>query len=268
MFDFLFPRKNAEKLLPLYPVFEAIEVDIHAHLIPNVDDGAPDLATSVQLIREMMDLGFKQIIATPHISELYPNDKTLIFNGLAELNKQLRSENINVDVTAAAEYMINDVFEQKLISDEPLLTLPNKHILVELSHISEPVNLYKVIGLLVQKDYVPILAHPERYRYYDNKLVHFQKLIDHGCRLQVNALSLEGYYGRVVSDCAWALLNHRMIEFIGSDIHHMRHVDILKNGVSTKTQHIINTYPFQNKLFAQKGYSSRKNRQNTEGVAF
>jgi tyrosine-protein phosphatase YwqE len=131
------------------------------------------------------------------------------------------------------------------------MTLANKHILVELSHISEPMNLYKVIALLKERGYVPILAHPERYRYYNNNMMQFQRLINCGCRLQVNALSLDGYYGRMVSDCAWALLNNYMIEFIGSDIHHLKHIEVLKHNMSQKTQQLVNNYPFQNKKFAK-----------------
>jgi protein-tyrosine phosphatase len=249
MFDFLFASKKQKEFIDLYPIFEAIEVDIHSHLIPGIDDGSPDMETSVNLIREMVDMGFKKIITTPHISELYPNENALILNGLQELNKQLKRENIDVEISVAAEYMINDVFEQKVLSGAPLMLLPNNHILVELSHISEPVNLYKVISALLDRGYTPILAHPERYRYYSNNLMYYQKLINSGCRLQVNALSLDGYYGRMVSECAWTLLNNYMIEFIGSDIHHLKHVDVLKQNMSQKTQQALNNYPFQNKKF-------------------
>jgi protein-tyrosine phosphatase len=249
MFDFLFAPKKHKEFIDLHPIFEAIEVDIHSHLIPGIDDGSPDMETSVKLIREMVDFGFKKIITTPHISELYPNENTAILNGLQELNKQLKREKIDVEISVAAEYMINDVFEQKVLSKAPLMTLPNNHILVELSHISEPVNLYKVISALIDRGYTPILAHPERYRYYNNNLAQFQKLINCGCRLQVNALSLDGYYGRMVSECAWTLLNNYMIEFIGSDIHHHKHVDVLKHNMSPKTQQALNNYPFQNKKF-------------------
>jgi protein-tyrosine phosphatase len=252
MFDFLFAHKEPKGITTLYAPFEAIEVDIHSHLIPGVDDGSPDLPTSIALIQEMVDLGFKKIITTPHISELYPNELPTLLNGLEQVRKQLKREQINVEIELGAEYMINDVFEQKVLANEPLLTLPDNHILVELSHMSEPVNLFKVIQLLIDKGYVPVLAHPERYRYYNNNLMQYQKLINAGCHLQVNVLSLDGYYGRMVSDCAWALLNNYMIDFIGSDFHHHRHISTLKSHISAKTQHILNNYSFQNRKWARK----------------
>jgi protein-tyrosine phosphatase len=266
MFDFLFSSKKQKIETYLYPIFEAVEVDIHSHLLPNIDDGSPDMETSIQLIREMVDLGFRSIITTPHISELYPNDNTIIQQTLNQLKTQLKREQIDIEINVAAEYMVNDVFEQKILSGEPLMILPNNHILIELSHISEPVNLYKVINLLIERGYTPILAHPERYRYYNNNLAQFQKFINCGCHLQVNALSLDGYYGRMVSDCAWALLNNYMIEFIGSDIHHLKHIDVFKNNISPKAQHIFNNYHFQNKKLVQNKRPVNLNIQNTEGV--
>ena len=74
MFDFLFANREPKAETHYYPPFEAIEVDIHAHLIPNVDDGAPNMDVSIALISEMADLGFKKLITTPHISDLYPNE--------------------------------------------------------------------------------------------------------------------------------------------------------------------------------------------------
>ncbi len=255
MFDFLFAKKTKEPV-DICPPFEAIKVDIHSHLIPSVDDGSPDLETSVALVRHMSDLGFNRLITTPHVSELYPNDNQKLVDGLHKLNTQLKIENIDVHVSVAAEYMINDVFERKIRSEEPLMTLPNNHILVELSHLSEPANLHKVLEMLINRGFTPILAHPERYRYYNNNLMQYQRLINAGCHLQVNVLSLDGYYGRMVSDCAWALLNNYMIEFIGSDIHHHRHITTLRNNLSAKTQHLLNNYAFQNRKWAQTAHNS------------
>ena len=244
MFDFLFPKK-LHRHISAY--FEAVEVDIHSHLLPAIDDGSPNLDVSMQLIRQMCELGFKKIITTPHISELYPNNGDSVLDGLYKVNRQLKVEGIKVELTVGAEYMINDIFEQLIISDEPLLTLPNKHILVEMPHLSEPVNLYKVLSLLKSKGYTPVLAHPERYRFYNKNLTQYEKLKDYGCLFQVNMLSMVGYYGSAVSDCAWLLLNEEMIDFIGSDLHHQRHIEAINNGMNTACQRILNYYPFKNK---------------------
>jgi protein-tyrosine phosphatase len=247
MFDFLFTKKKRRDVFLNYPPFEAIEIDIHSHLIPGIDDGSPDVLTSVELIRELRNLGFKKIVTTPHISELYPNNSDSILDGLNQLTKELKSQKIDIEVSVAAEYMINDVFEEMIQADLPLLTLPQKHILVEMPHFSEPVNLYKVIALLIAKGYTPVLAHPERYRHYNGNMLQYERLKSYGCRFQVNILSLVGYYGQTVNECALALLNNRMIEFVGTDLHNHRHLHSFQDNMTPETQHLLNNYPFQNR---------------------
>jgi tyrosine-protein phosphatase YwqE len=252
MFEFLFTKTRPRPISVAYPPFEAVEVDIHSHLIPGVDDGAPDIATALSLMRHMQHLGFRKIITTPHISELYPNSHQTILAGLAQLQRAAAEENLNLEFSLAAEYMINDMFEEKVANDEPLLTLPKRHILIEMSHLSEPVNLYSVLSLLITKGYTPILAHPERYRCYNGNMMYYEIIKSYGCRLQVNALSLVGYYGKQVADCAWSLINHRMADFIGSDIHHHRHLEAISQGISADLQHVLLNYPFQNKQLFKK----------------
>jgi protein-tyrosine phosphatase len=247
MFDFFFPNKSKKSVLSGF--FEGIEVDIHSHLIPMVDDGSPDLMTSMQMIQQMCDLGFKKIITTPHISELYPNSNDAILDGLIRLKKALKKQAIEVELTVAAEYMINDIFERMILNDEPLLTLPERHILIEMPHISEPVNVYKVLSLLKNKGYTPILAHPERYRFYNRNLFDYEKLKASGCLFQMNILSLIGYYGHSISECSWTLLNNKMIDFLGSDIHHHRHIESIKTNISVECQQLLLRYPFKNKAF-------------------
>jgi protein-tyrosine phosphatase len=245
MFDFFFTNKHKKGVLNT--LFDTIEVDIHSHLIPAVDDGAPDLATSISLIRQMQDLGFKKIITTPHVSEVYDNSNDTLLDGFMKLRNALKKEAIDIEVTMAAEYMINDIFEEKIRADEPLLTLPKRYILVEMPHISEPVNLYSVLKLLTSKGYIPILAHPERYRFYNRSLFDYEKIKGYGCLFQMNILSLIGYYGHAISECSWTLLNNKMIDFVGSDIHNTRHIEALKDNITVEQQQLFLTYPFKNK---------------------
>lgn len=249
MLDFLFPKKHQQKSsgFRTYPLFEAIEVDIHSHLIPQIDDGSKSLSTSMELIKQLRELGIRKLITTPHISELYPNDGDSILDGLIQLTRQIKIEGVDIELSVAAEYMINDIFEAAIQNDIPLLTLPNKHILIEMPHLSEPVNLFKVLTMLKAKGYTPVLAHPERYRFYDKNLVHFEKLKRYGCLFQVNVLSLVSYYGSSVADCAWTLLNNKLIDFVGTDLHHQRHLEAIKEGMNDRCQHILDTYPFKNK---------------------
>ncbi len=252
MLDFLFGRKKKRPDdEPMPPYFEGIGADLHSHLIPGIDDGAPDLATSLAMAKRMRDMGIRRIATTPHISELYPNDHDSIFDGLIRLKQLLRFEGIDVEVSAAAEYMINDLFEQHVLRGDPLLTLPNRHILVEMPQVSEPMNLRRVLALLKSRGFTPIMAHPERYRFYNRGLFHFEGLREYGCLFQVNALSLVGYYGSSVSEAAWNLMNNRLIDFIGTDFHHEQHIKTFHRQMTPACQQALLVYPFKNReLFA------------------
>jgi protein-tyrosine phosphatase len=250
MLDFLFNKKNIKND---FNYFEAIEVDIHSHLIPYIDDGSPNLLTSISLMREMKELGFNKLITTPHISELYQNNDNSILDGLILLKKHIKSSFLGLELTVAAEYMVNDIFEEKLKNNENLLTLPNKHILIEMSHLNEPNNFHNVLAILKAKGYTPVLAHPERYRFYDKSLAEYQSLKNYGCLFQINFLSLLGYYGQSIKECAWLLINSNLIDFVATDIHHQGHIDAIKHGMTHACQHLLNNYPFMNKnLCAQR----------------
>ncbi len=250
MFDFFFSKKAEVPVVERADYFGSIEMDIHSHLVPGIDDGSPDLATSLSMIKEMREMGLRKIVTTPHISELYPNDHDTIFDGLIRLKQLIRYEGVDVELTAAAEYMINDMFEQAILSDVPLLTMPKRHVLIEIPHMSEPMNLFRVLTLLNTKGYVPVLAHPERYRFYNKNLFYFEKLKDYQCLFQVNALSLVGYYGNSVADCAWLLMNNRLIDFLGTDFHNEQHIRVFKKNLTPAGHNALKAYPFKNKELA------------------
>ena len=132
---FSFFRKKEQKLEPVG--FEILNCDIHSHFIPGIDDGSPDIETSVKLVKKMQELGFKKIITTPHVMhDFYRNTPEIILSGLEDLKKELKAQSIEVDISAAAEYYVDYYFESKLNEGEDFLTFGNKHILIETSFVS------------------------------------------------------------------------------------------------------------------------------------
>ena len=116
--------------------------DMHSHLVPGIDDGSPDVTTSVSLIRGMSELGYKKIITTPHILwEIYPNTPDVIVNGIEEVKKAVALEKIDVELHAAAEYFIDDHFEDQLETKQPLLKFSGNMVLVEFSMVTAPMDL-------------------------------------------------------------------------------------------------------------------------------
>ena len=89
--------------------------DMHSHLIPGIDDGAKDIATSIQLIKGLENLGYKKLITTPHVLwEIYANTPDIITQGLGELKAAMDKEGLNIELHAAAEYFMDDHFEEEL----------------------------------------------------------------------------------------------------------------------------------------------------------
>jgi protein-tyrosine phosphatase len=202
-----------------------LHTDMHSHLLPGIDDGAPDVETSIYLIKGMMELGYQKLITTPHIyPDLYPNNRSTILNAHKLLTDQLQQENINIEIRPAAEYFIDEIFSSRLEKGEELLAIKDNMVLIEISFVSPPRELNHVIFDMVTGGYQPIVAHPERYNYYHHQKDIYEQFKHQGCLLQINMLSLLGYYGKQVQDTAIYLAKNGMIDFVGTDLHHGRHL--------------------------------------------
>ncbi len=212
-----FSKKKEEDYAPLD--FSILRTDIHSHFIPGIDDGAPNLESSVSLIKKMQELGYKKIITTPHVmSDFYKNTTEIILGRLADLRAELERKDINIEISAAAEYYIDFDFEQK-IGKEKFLTFGDNYILVELSFMQAPKNLFDIIFKLQLEGYRVVLAHPERYQYYTKK--NYEELVARGVLLQVNLLSLIGYYSPHIQQKTKELIAENQVSFVGTDCHNM-----------------------------------------------
>lgn len=211
----------------------ALGSDMHSHLLPGIDDGSPDTATSLTLIRGLQQLGYRQFITTPHIMwDVHKNDATSIRNAHGQLQQSLQQEGLGIPVSAAAEYYLDDHFDELLHRNVPLLTVKDNWVLVEFSFVTLPMNAKEKLFELQIKGYKPILAHPERYNYLVSQKKWFDELKDAGCYFQLNLLSLTGYYGKIPSELAQYLIKKKYIDLLGTDLHHQRHLDALQSSSS------------------------------------
>lgn len=222
-------------------------VDMHSHILPGIDDGSRDIGSSVDFIRGLNELGIDKFICTPHIfTEVYPNSKETIFPVLDQLRAELKIQNIDVTVEAAAEYMMDLDFIELLKNNE-ILTLHGKHVLVEMSYQVETRNVDQFIFDLNIKGYQPVLAHPERYIYYHSNFEQYRKMKEQGCIFQVNMLSLAGYYGKAVKQVALNLLKEKLIDVVGTDLHHIKHLEYITKFVKSGTAgKLLAEYPIRN----------------------
>ncbi len=204
---------------------------MHSHLLPGLDDGAADIQASLKLIRSLHEMGFKKFWCTPHImSDFYRNDASSIMPALESVREAIKAEGIPVEVYAAAEYYLDDGFIKKL-ADEKLLTLGEKHLLFEVSYINAPENIDKVIFDMQLKGYRPIMAHPERYPFWYRDFEKYKTFRDQGVLLQVNMNSLSGYYGPDAKAIALKMVDEGIVDLLGTDCHHERHLEGLRKGL-------------------------------------
>jgi protein-tyrosine phosphatase len=224
-------------------LFSSLGTDIHSHLIPGIDDGAQNMDESIALVKDLYYLGFRKIVTTPHImADFYKNTPEIILSGLDKLKLALRNEGIIVDISAAAEYYLDEFFVDK-IGKEELLTFGDNYVLFELSFINKQPNLADVIFQLKTNGYKPVLAHPERYRYWNKNIVaECEKIKETGAYLQLNTISLTGFYGKDVRKNARDLIDSGLIDFIGSDTHKTRHLQALNLAEKDKyIQKLLNS---------------------------
>lgn len=218
--------------------------------MPGIDDGSKDDENTLQLVNSLKNYGFSQFITTPHVlTGVWNNTREGILDKETYTRDLLLSKGVNNPFKAAAEYLMDDVF-LKLIKQEPLLTIKDEYVLVEMSYLNAPMQLYDIIYELQLEGYKPILAHPERYLFYHFKAEEYTRLKRAGCLFQMNLLSVTGYYGKPVLDICKKLLEQNMIDFTGSDAHHERHIETFKNPVLLKDTAPLITALNKNSLFS------------------
>ncbi len=221
MFNFFKRNKKEEIIHTHLPV----TTDIHSHILPGIDDGSPDIQTSLMLIRGMMELGIRKFIATPHIiGDMYRNTPQTIHAALEETRSACKKAGLDIEITAAAEYMLDDYFLELLKNRSPLLTLYRNLLLTEFSYSTPPVNIEMIAGSIIAEGYKPVLAHPERYHFYHNNPDIYFHLKEMGFHLQVNLLSLTGYYGKSVKKAGRFILQKGLASLVGTDLHHKYHL--------------------------------------------
>jgi protein-tyrosine phosphatase len=210
--------------------FSSLYCDMHSHLIPGIDDGVPNLDTALELITGMMNIGYKKIITTPHIYwDLYKNTNEIIQTGWEAVKNEIERRKLPIDFYAAAEYLIDDHFDELLENDQALLTLKDNLVLVEFSFVQEPIELKRILFKLQIKGYQPVIAHPERYLYFTNEKKWYDEMKTAGCLFQVNLLSLTGFYGKAPLELSQYLIKQKYIDLLGSDLHNERHLQALQN---------------------------------------
>ena len=234
IFSGLFGKKEPQ----LGPAdLSVLGTDVHSHFIPGIDDGAPHLEASIELLTAMAELGYRKVITTPHsMADGYKNTPEIILGGLEKLRAEVRRQGVNIEVEAAAEYYLDHELEQRVVKKE-VLTFGDRLLLFELPFISEPAILLNVIFQMQTQGYRPVLAHPERYGFWYNDFSKYEKLKERGVFFQLNLVALSGAYGPQTKQIAERLIDAGYYELIGSDCHNMNHIQAIRNTLTRPYLH-------------------------------
>jgi tyrosine-protein phosphatase YwqE len=224
-----------------------LAVDMHSHVLPGLDDGADSLEQSLEMVARFMHLGYRKLIMTPHImGDFYKNTPGNIRQKLALLQAAVQEKGWQISLECAAEYYLDEWFLGKVTAPEPLLTFGDQYVLFETSYINEPLNFREAVFTLKSAGYKPVLAHPERYTYLYGRFEDLLRIRESGVLFQLNLNSLTGYYSDTARRVAEKLVDQKLVDFVGSDAHHSRHLHTLtKTAASTYFKKVLDL-PLQN----------------------
>lgn len=212
---------------------KVLTVDVHAHVLPGLDDGVETIEESISILRSMSLMGYTKVIATPHImGDFYRNTPSVIEFVRDEVQSNLDRRGIRIELEAAAEYYLDVGFVAILDSPKPLLTFGGKYLLIETSIISTPPFLNEAIRLIKSRGYVPVMAHPERYLYLQKSFAQVLELSQKGVLFQINAASLLSTADAEARNLAEKLIEYKLAAFVGSNTHKLAQLPQLKSAMA------------------------------------
>lgn len=234
------------------PYLEVLNTDIHCHLLPGVDDGSKSLDESIHCLRVMRRLGLKKVTLTPHFCfPRFPNDEKDIENRYQQMLKDIAEVAPDLDVelvTPGGEYRVDDGLPRRLEDGRKLLhTANNQYLLVELSLHQPRLGIEETLFDLQMGGEELILAHPERYPYYNAKSDVLASLHEQGIQFQVNLLSISGFYGEAAQKRAIDYIEEGWVDYLGTDLHNALYAKALEEAASNrKLQKVLSKYTFKN----------------------
>lgn len=230
MFSFFRKKKGIQVEM------DQISIDMHSHILPGIDDGSRDVEQSIQLIKSLKNIGYQDFHFTPHVlGDYYPNTDESIQMSFDKLNYHLSLIHMDNKRHASAEYFYDDRLVD-LMENNAIRTFGStKYFLFELSFRQKPQLLKEFIYNVQMKGYKPILAHPERYTFATIDML--QDLKNRGVNLQLDIMSLTNNYGKEVCKMAEKIINQKMFDFVGTDIHRIDQVSIVESALCNKACH-------------------------------
>ena len=209
-----------------------MKTDYHCHILPGIDDGAKDIEESVFLAQKLVEWGYDRAICTPHSSYSFHNTPSTVLPAYTALVKALEERGVSLELFPSMEYrVIPEVWNDW--RNNPLLLEPweGKHLLIEFlirgREFFRGLDPIEEVKWLISKGHIPVLAHPERYKYMD--MVELKGFLDLGCEFQMNIGSIYGFYDDETRQRAEIIQSQGWYSYSGTDLHNRTQAEFLDN---------------------------------------
>lgn len=215
-------------------------IDLHCHMLPGIDDGAPDLAVALAMARCAAADGIKVVACTPHIYPgLYDNDRPGIAAAVEQLQQRLNDEGVPLTLTVGADtHLAPGLIEG--IRDGRIPTLSgSRYLLLEPPHHVAPPRFEESLFQLMAAGYVPVITHPERLSWIEHNYDMFASVVRAGAWMQLTSGSLTGRFGKRPKYWAERMLDERLVHILATDSHHIdRRPPLLAEGRDAAAQRL------------------------------
>lgn len=200
-------------------------IDLHAHILPGLDDGAVDMDEAIRMCRVAESDGIDTIVATPHTGNgVYMNGRDCILAAVADLNRRLREEGMSVKILPGADVHVNHDMAGMLAAGNAMTVNDRgRFMMVELPHHMIPPNFQDWIFALKLKGITPIITHPERNLSIKKHMEELHAWVKLGALVQITAMSLTGHFGDGARQSAREMLKGNLVHFIATDAHSVKH---------------------------------------------
>lgn len=230
-------------------------IDVHAHLIPNIDDGSKNIDETFELIKEAQKAGFTDVILTPHyITNYYETPGAEVKFWAESLQKVADQNNVNIKLHSGMEIYIAEEVGELLKSGQVISLANSKYILVEFPMNTTMKNVGEILFILKNMGYTVIIAHPERYKCVQGNVEYAMQLVEEGCMLQSNFGSIVDIYGKEAKKTLKKLFKMDLVSFLGTDTHKQGTIYKIMPQIIKKLKKVIS----EEKLYEITTYNPKK----------
>jgi len=208
-------------------------LDIHSHILPNIDDGSKSLDESIKILKGLLEMGFKNVVLTPHF---YPGKYTPnlreIDTALDLLSKEVKKNGLTIGLYRGREcYLDYELLSAKDADSFPFIWKDKKYQLIELPQYSLPEAVSVYVNEIKKKEITPILAHAERYNQIIRDPEQIQVFKDMGFLIQIDLISFSSHSHPLLKKTSFKLMDMEAIDLMASDVHHSRQLTLIREGL-------------------------------------